>query len=103
MARQKANWLVGDLRRELGRVQTALEHLGAITIHQGDPYTSQALGDLSKARDMLQAAVAKFERQGRDYDFRQGDPDGVKFREHVARANRYWDRRNQDQAAGGQS
>lgn len=101
MARQKANWLVTDLQREAARLQTVLENLGRVTIHVDDPYTSQALGNLAQARDMLNAAVAKFERRGQDYDFRMADPDGSKFRDHVARTNAYLVRRERDHAAGG--
>jgi hypothetical protein len=101
MARTKANWLVTDLQREANRLQTVLEHLGRVTLHVDDPYLVQALGDLSQARDQVNAAVAKFERRGQDYDFRMDDPDGVKFRDHVARNNAYSNRREQDAAAGG--
>ena len=101
MARQKANWLVTDLQRELNRLQTVIERLGLVTLHVDDPYTSQALGDLAKGRDMLQGAVAKFERRGQDYDFRMGDPDGVKFRDHLARVHAFQNRREQDHAAAG--
>jgi hypothetical protein len=89
MGRKRTNFLVTDLRRQVERAKTVLAHVGRITIHVDDPYTAQALGQLSQAIENLAAAATKFERRGQDYPDRNAEPDpanyGQAYRASVAR------------------
>jgi broad specificity phosphatase PhoE len=89
MGRKRTNFLVTDLRRQAERAKTVLAHVGQITVHVDDPYTTFALGELAQAVQNLEAAAAKFERRGQDYPERNREENwgnyGEAFRQAAAR------------------
>lgn len=78
MARTKANWLAGDTRRAAGKAAQALAAAGTILWHYDDPELARAAGDLHAALANLRNAAARFERQGRDYGWRDGDGEALR-------------------------
>lgn len=85
MARVRANWLAGDLRRESARLATVRLNLGRVSVHLDAAFLVEALGHADQAQRLLDDAAARLERLRTDYEHRNpgADLDGEKYRRYM--------------------